>query len=91
MYLIGEMCLNPNTKGNICLECGLCGRRFENGHIVGDKTCATCHFYDVGMSECKLLQVDSDKYENHNVAFVFRGHTCGQWRDSNGEDSLCDN
>ena len=35
-YMTSKECVNPESYFSICVKCGQCGRKFENGIMVDD-------------------------------------------------------
>ena len=35
-YMVSKECKNPESYFSICVKCGQCGRKFENGIMVDD-------------------------------------------------------
>lgn len=35
-YMVAKECKNPESYFSICVKCGQCGRKFENGIMIDD-------------------------------------------------------
>lgn len=42
-YAPADNCNNEWSYGCVCVKCGKCGRKFENGILISDKKTYTTH------------------------------------------------